>query len=195
MFVVLLQYYNRPIMVKPTSKQTLSSAERQRLYRQRHDADPARQEAYKLQKAKEAWYRKKIRRKGTDCCANDRTRESSQKKVLEKRSVAEHLPNSSEQAVNITNKTDETTSKQDLLERFQNSLQKFKRHLFNIRHQFSVYHELRQNLTSSECIIHIDFSENFTGKFGSKIQSVLFGGSHKQVILCNLHTNNVDLLW
>ena len=38
-------------------------------------------------------------------------------------------------------------------------------------------------MSPSECVIHIDFSENFSGKFGSEIQSVHFGVSHKQVTL------------
>ena len=124
----------------------------------------------------------------------NRFEQSEEVQYTQFRTVVEPLPNSSGQTVNITKKTVETTTKQDLLERFQNSLHKFRRHLFNIRHQFSVCRELRQNLTSSECIIHIDFSENFTGKFGSEIQSVHFGWSHKQVTLHTgvLYVGDID---
>ena len=38
---------------------------------------------------------------------------------------------------------------------------------------------------ASEHVIHIDFSENYTGKHSSEIQSVHFGESHQQV---KLHT-------
>ena len=99
------------------------------------------------------------------------------------RTVAEPLPTDKERTFNITTKVKEKATKQILLERFQSSLTKFRRHLYTIRHQFSSCRELRRRLSPSECVIHIDFSENFSGKFGSEIQSVHFGGSHKQVTL------------
>ncbi len=40
-------------------------------------------------------------------------------------------------------------------------------------------------MTVKDCLIHVDFSENYNCKFANKIQSVHFGGSHKQV---SLHT-------
>ena len=95
--------------------------------------------------------------------------------------VAEHLDN--ERTFKITKKVEETTTKQTLLERFQNSLSKIRRHVYTIRHQYLVCRELRRKLPSSQCVIHIDFSENFSCKFGSEIQSVHFGGSHRQVTL------------
>ena len=42
---------------------------------------------------------------------------------------------------------------------------------------------LRSNLSPPNCIIHIDFSENFSCKFSSEIQAVHLGGSHSQVTL------------
>ena len=105
----------------------------------------------------------------------------------------------------------ETTTKQTLLERFHNSLSKFRRHVYTIRHQCLVYRELWRKLPSSECIIHIDVSENFSCKFGSEIKSVHFGGSHIQVTLhtgvlyvgdvnqpislCTLYTVSVQATW
>lgn len=51
---------------------------------------------------------------------------------------------------------------------FEDRVFKFRRHLFNIRWLYSIY---RENLTN-DCLIHIDFSENYTCKYASEIQSV-----------------------
>ena len=98
------------------------------------------------------------------------------------RTVAEPLPTDKERTFNITKKVKDKATKQIPLERFQSSLTKFRRQLYTIRHQFSSCRELKRRLLPSE-VIHIDFSEIFSGKFGSEIQSVHFGGSHKQVTL------------
>ena len=82
----------------------------------------------------------------------------------------------------ITVKKNIAMTEEELVTQFQNRLFKFRRHLFNIRWQYSIYRTLRENLTN-DCLIHIDFSENFTCKYASEIQSVHFRGSHKQVTL------------
>ena len=45
----------------------------------------------------------------------------------------------------------------DLLDWFQVQLTNFKRHLFNIKQQFSHYRELSQRMTDKECLIHVFF--------------------------------------
>ncbi|RXM28486.1 hypothetical protein EOD39_9725 [Acipenser ruthenus] len=82
----------------------------------------------------------------------------------------------------ITVKKDIAITEEELVTQFQERLFKFRRHLFNIRWWYSIYRTLRKNLTN-DCLIHIDFSENFTCTYASEIQSVHFGGSHKQVTL------------
>ena len=72
-----------------------------------------------------------------------------------------------------------------LVECFQGRLLQFKKHNYNIRRQYQVYKQVRENLTASDCLIHIDFSENYHCKYNNEIQSVHFGGSHKQA---SLHT-------
>lgn len=42
-----------------------------------------------------------------------------------------------------------------------------------------------ENLEKDECLLHVDFSENYACKYNKEIQSVHFGGSHKQA---SLHT-------
>ncbi len=49
----------------------------------------------------------------------------------------------------------------DLIELFNNMLVKFKCHAFNIRQQYRYSRELKRNMAENECIIHVDFSENY----------------------------------
>lgn len=69
------------------------------------------------------------------------------------------------------------------LTEFQDRMVKFRCHLFNIRWQYRAYRELRENLLSHECLLHIDFSENYVCQYSDEVQSVHFGGSHQQATL------------
>ena len=62
---------------------------------------------------------------------------------------------------------------------------KFTRHIFNIRHQYQKTKALKETLSDDSCIIHIDFSENYSCKYATEPQSVHFGASRNQV---SLHT-------
>jgi hypothetical protein len=62
---------------------------------------------------------------------------------------------------------------------------KITKHLFNIQNQFKYYQQLKQELTDNECLIHIDYAENYVGKYHEEIQSVHFGASQPQI---SLHT-------
>lgn len=74
----------------------------------------------------------------------------------------------------------------DLNTDFQERLHHFRRHVFNIKWQFDAYRELRSSLKHFESLLHIiDYSENYLCKYSKEIQSVHFGGSHKQA---SLHT-------
>lgn len=42
---------------------------------------------------------------------------------------------------------------------------------------------LRENLADNECLLHVDFSENYSCKYAQEVQSVLSGGSHQQAML------------
>jgi hypothetical protein len=60
---------------------------------------------------------------------------------------------------------------------------KITKHLFNIQNQFKYYQQLKQELTDNECLIHIDYAENYVGKYHEEIQSVHFGASQPQITL------------
>ena len=66
---------------------------------------------------------------------------------------------------------------------FESSLERYARHLFNIRCQFRHYQNIRNELGNDEAALHIDFSENYPCKLSSEIQSMHFGASKKQVTL------------
>lgn len=70
-----------------------------------------------------------------------------------------------------------------LIKQFETSLKPFLNHCANIRNQTDAIKEIKQNLTENDCLIHMDFSENYSAKYNSEIQSVHFGGSRKQMTL------------
>ncbi|XP_063767605.1 uncharacterized protein LOC134883246 [Eleginops maclovinus] len=72
---------------------------------------------------------------------------------------------------------------ESLLDLFNEQLSKFKRHVFNIRQQFAFSRALKKELSPDECIIHVDFSENYGCKYSSEIQAVHVGASHQQATL------------
>lgn len=71
----------------------------------------------------------------------------------------------------------------NLIDKFNDQLVKFKRHSFNIRQQFAFSRALKAGISDNECIIHVDFSENYACKWSSEIQAAQFGGSHQQAVL------------
>jgi len=85
--------------------------------------------------------------------------------------------------VKVTKKERVTFTLQELVLKFKFMLFKFRKHIFNIRHQFAHYRKLKGSLAADECIIHVDFAENYSCKHFSEIQSVHFGASHDQATL------------
>ena len=56
-------------------------------------------------------------------------------------------------------------------------------HQFNWIHQTEQFRYIKQNLTDSEAVLHIDFSENYACKMSTEIQACHFGGSRKQATI------------
>jgi len=83
----------------------------------------------------------------------------------------------------VTAKKQIESSLEELIEHFTCLLHRFKKHVFNIKQQFSFSRELKKTLSSNECIIHVDFSENYSCKYSSEIQAVHFGASHQQATM------------
>lgn len=77
--------------------------------------------------------------------------------------------NEDEKTVKITVKEDLHTSQENLVEMFHSLLQRFRRHLFNIKQQYVHCRELKRHMPMDKCLIHIDFSENFTCRYGVEV--------------------------
>ena len=78
-----------------------------------------------------------------------------------------------------------------LMESFEKEINdRFCKHTYNIRNQYREIRKLRKGLTEEDAIIHIDFSENYSCKHNSEIQSMHFGGSRQQT---SLHTGMIYL--
>ena len=86
--------------------------------------------------------------------------------------------------VKVTVKESRTTTLSDLHEKFEIELKpRFTTHVYNIHHQYRTLRALKEQLPADEVVIHIDFSENYTCRYGEEVQSVHFGASHKQATL------------
>lgn len=87
--------------------------------------------------------------------------------------------------VSMTVKVKEKGTISQLVNEFQDELQKCCKHLYNITHQYQAIRSLKENLSNTDVILHVDFSENYNCKYESEIQSTHFGASQKQV---SIHT-------
>ena len=56
-------------------------------------------------------------------------------------------------------------------------------HVVRFRHQFRVVKEFKGNMTPSDIVFHVDFSENYQGQYHREIQSAYYGASKEQVTL------------
>lgn len=67
-------------------------------------------------------------------------------------------------------------------------------HQLNIVHQHNNLKLLKDQLSQQECIIHMNFSENYNTKLGEEIQAFHFGGSRTQITLHTvvIYTRNAD---
>ncbi|XP_028254033.1 uncharacterized protein LOC114441699 isoform X2 [Parambassis ranga] len=95
----------------------------------------------------------------------------------------EHKNDPNGKTSKITIKKELLGTQEELLEQMNLLLHRFKRHMFNINNQFSHYRALRHGLKAHECLIHVDFSENYLCKYSTEIQAVHFGASHQQATL------------
>ena len=77
----------------------------------------------------------------------------------------------------------ETMDMRTFVDKFHALLSKARRHVFNIRHQYKQYRNLRSVLDNTSCMLHIDFAENYLCQCHKEIQSVHFGGSHQQTTM------------
>ena len=85
--------------------------------------------------------------------------------------------------VQITSRKTIECSYADLVEACKKMLPNYLKHCFITRHQFQALQEIKDNLKRDEILINLDFSQNYSCKYGSEIQSIHFGASKRQVTL------------
>jgi len=85
----------------------------------------------------------------------------------------------------VTAKVMKTVKENEAVAMFLSAMKAFKKHWFTMRKQFAAFRENKNRIRDDECVIHVDFSENFNCKYHSEIQAVHFGASHSQA---SLHT-------
>lgn len=90
-----------------------------------------------------------------------------------------------EKQIKKTVKETVKTTQQSLVNTFNSNLPSFMQHLANIFNQYTAIRQIKLNLTPSDGLLHIDFSENYAFKYESEIQSAHFGGSKGQL---SMHT-------
>ncbi|CAB3234211.1 unnamed protein product [Arctia plantaginis] len=83
----------------------------------------------------------------------------------------------------ITEKIKITNSPLNIIKKLECDLKPFMNHCANIVNQSLALRNTKDNLKTYECVLHIDFSENYNTKFGTEIQSMHFGGNRKQLTL------------
>lgn len=77
--------------------------------------------------------------------------------------------------------TFKTTS--ELVQMFDQKLKPFMKHIRNIKHQYLAMKTLKDNLSETDILFHVDYSENYGCKYAQEVQSFHFGGSREQVVL------------
>ena len=93
--------------------------------------------------------------------------------------------NIEEKDVTIVVKEEETGNLSQLIDLFESQIRRYMKHIYIVRSQFNYYKQRRDNLKEDECLLHVDFSENYVCKLHAGIHGTHFGASKKQL---SLHT-------
>lgn len=80
-------------------------------------------------------------------------------------------------------KEKKTAPPQNLIYAFSQEWDQFKKHAYNIIHQYREYRRCLNNLDDHSVLFHIDYSENYGCKLGTEIQSMHFGACRQQITL------------
>ena len=71
----------------------------------------------------------------------------------------------------------------ELVSSFESNLDQYMRHIYNSRSQYRYFKQRREQLKANECLVHIDFSENYNCRLEREVQEMHFGASKKQITL------------
>ncbi|XP_064613992.1 uncharacterized protein LOC135477727 [Liolophura sinensis] len=95
-------------------------------------------------------------------------------------------------SVKVVKKVQQRATIAALCQLFEAELAILMPHQYRIFHQFTAIKDIKQRLAEDECVLQIDFSENYSCKAATEIQSMHFGGSRKQISLHTCHATFKD---
>ena len=90
--------------------------------------------------------------------------------------------------VTITKKIKQSMPMKEIISIFKESLKNIMVHEYKIVHQFRAIKNQKQNLRENECLLLLDFSENYCCKYETEVQAVHFGANRMQL---TLHTGMI----
>lgn len=90
-----------------------------------------------------------------------------------------------EKEVSFTVKEQISGTISELSEKFEDQIVRYKKHQFIYRWQYGYLRKRKEDLKENECVIQIDWSENYECKLPEEVQGMHFGASKKQL---SLHT-------
>ena len=79
--------------------------------------------------------------------------------------------------VNMMTKVTQTATLGNLCKIFEEEFLKRMPHQYRIIHQYKAIKMLKMKITRTECVLQVDFSENYACKAATEIQAMHFGGS------------------
>ncbi|XP_052257491.1 uncharacterized protein LOC127862419 [Dreissena polymorpha] len=88
-----------------------------------------------------------------------------------------------EKEITFTVKETMAGTAEELFQKFSKALETYMKHEFNKFAQYKYFKSRRDNIEEKECIVHIEFSENYVCAMSEEIKSMHFGASKKQLTL------------
>ena len=94
--------------------------------------------------------------------------------------------------VKVVKKMEKSCPLRELCDVFEEDMKKLMPHQYRITHQYQAIKDLKGKLRKDECVLQVDFSENYACKAAQEVQSMHFGASRQQVCLHTSHASFRD---
>ncbi|WAR31462.1 hypothetical protein MAR_034004 [Mya arenaria] len=88
-----------------------------------------------------------------------------------------------EKAIHITEKEMKNGNVNELVDKFEDQLKRYTKHIFRTYNQYQYFAKKKIEIKEDECLLHVDFSENYVCGYTAEVQSVHFGASKRQITL------------
>ncbi|CAG4931876.1 unnamed protein product [Colias eurytheme] len=97
-----------------------------------------------------------------------------------------YTKNNKEKYINAIAKVNKVDTPKDVIKLFLKTITPFMAHCGRIKNHYASVKKIKEELSENECLIHVDFSENYNTKYGEEVQTVHFSGGRSQI---TLHTS------